>query len=249
MINDRCTQVLDCLGILGNDPDNTVDALHSRVDDLQLALILQQHDITRESFWSHILYGQENSASLQGNGIACKPRSELNYEILPYNHKKHDISKLARKFEEEVIGGERESSPEHKHFYVARDGLTSRILGYISFIIVDEGTDIGSNLGCRAYFLDEIMVDQTFRRQKVGKKLHDYLVSLAKVDDVHCIFTSAHIAVAPFFEKLGYKQLGNNWSNAYGQMFYEMAYPIDEIGRKAVGEINISLPLTDLNVA
>ncbi|MBW2981450.1 GNAT family N-acetyltransferase [Candidatus Woesearchaeota archaeon] len=220
-------EVLDRLGYnsdVVSNSDELLDFVWERKESLES--ILAEQDIALQDFTAWV-YGcsQENGTK------------QANIEISEYNVRDHDIASLQTAFDAEVVGGEKEQTDLDPIRYVAVDNETGEILGYISFAFCDKSEE--NRIG-KFVYLDELYVRPEYRKTDIGTKLHDTMINHAKAwsdEGFHCILTDAFSDAYSFFDSLGYADIGNSWSNAYGHKFYERIKSLDAQGRSILSEI------------
>jgi glucosamine-phosphate N-acetyltransferase len=109
-----------------------------------------------------------------------------------------DISKdIAEKVFEKI-----NSNPNH---IVAVAELDEKIVGSTTLLIEPKFIHEGGLVG----HIEDVVVDKNFQGQKIGEKIMNYLLEIAKNRGCYKTILDCTDDVKPFYEKLGFKHTAN----------------------------------------
>jgi hypothetical protein len=175
------------------------------------------------------------------NGIERINKStDLDSVVVHFDAYLHDISELETQFDTEVLGGTRPDQTYHRDILIAVENRTRKPLGYLSYLFLDETEGKRSVLG-KSLYLEEIFVEEKYRKFMVGASLFEKFQSIALAmmqDEIHTILTDSHCSfeTEAFFQQRNFQYAGQQYRNAYGQVFIEMAKPLDDIGQRRIND-------------
>jgi glucosamine-phosphate N-acetyltransferase len=100
------------------------------------------------------------------------------------------------------------SNPDH---IIAVADLDGKIIGATTLLIETKFIHQGGLVG----HIEDVVVDKKFQGQKVGKKIISYMLEFAKKRGCYKTILDCTENVKPFYEKLGFKQIGNEMKFEY----------------------------------
>jgi glucosamine-phosphate N-acetyltransferase len=100
------------------------------------------------------------------------------------------------------------SNPDH---IIAVADLDGKIIGATTLLIETKFIHQGGLVG----HIEDVVVDKKFQGQKVGKKIIAYMLEFAKKRGCYKTILDCTEDVKPFYEKLGFKQIGNEMKFEY----------------------------------
>jgi glucosamine-phosphate N-acetyltransferase len=100
------------------------------------------------------------------------------------------------------------SNPDHIIAVVDLDG---KIIGSTTLLIETKFIHQGGLVG----HIEDVVVDKKFQGQKIGREIITYMLEFAKKRGCYKIILDCTEDVKPFYEKLGFKQIGNEMKFKY----------------------------------
>ncbi len=94
------------------------------------------------------------------------------------------------------------ANPDH---IIAIAEIGGRIVGSATLLIEPKFIHDGGLVG----HIEDVVTDKEFQGQKVGKKVMNYLIEIAKNRGCYKTILDCTDDVKPFYEKLGFRQVGN----------------------------------------
>ena len=94
------------------------------------------------------------------------------------------------------------ANPDH---IIAVAEIGGRIVGSATLLIEPKFIHDGGLVG----HIEDVVTDKKFQGQKVGKKIMNYLIEIAKNRGCYKTILDCTDDVKPFYEKLGFRQVGN----------------------------------------
>ncbi len=94
------------------------------------------------------------------------------------------------------------ANPDH---IIAVAEIDGRIVGSTTLLIEPKFIHDGSLVG----HIEDVVVDKKLQGQKIGEKIMNYLIEIAKNRGCYKTILGCTDDVKPFYEKLGFKQVGN----------------------------------------
>ena len=94
------------------------------------------------------------------------------------------------------------ANPDH---IIAVAEIGGRIVGSATLLIEPKFIHDGGLVG----HIEDVVTDKEFQGQKVGKKVMNYLIEVAKNRGCYKTILDCTDDVKPFYEKLGFRQVGN----------------------------------------
>jgi len=99
-------------------------------------------------------------------------------------------------------------NPDH---IIAVADLDGKIIGATTLLIETKFIHQGGLVG----HIEDVVVDKKFQGQEVGKKIITYMLEFAKKRGCYKTILDCTEDVKPFYEKLGFKQIGNEMKFEY----------------------------------
>ena len=100
------------------------------------------------------------------------------------------------------------SNPDHIIAVVDLDG---KIIGSTTLLIETKFIHQGGLVG----HIEDVVVDKKFQGQKIGREIITYMLEFAKKRGCYKTILDCTENVKPFYEKLGFKQIGNEMKFEY----------------------------------
>ena len=94
------------------------------------------------------------------------------------------------------------ANPDH---IIAVAELDGEIVGSATLLIESKFIHDGDLVG----HIEDVVVDKEYQSQKIGKKIMNYLIEIAKNRGCYKTILNCTDDVKPFYEKLGFKQASN----------------------------------------
>ncbi|MCV0391805.1 MAG: GNAT family N-acetyltransferase [Nitrosopumilus sp.] len=94
------------------------------------------------------------------------------------------------------------SNPNH---IIAVAELNGKIVGTTTLLIEQKFIHEGGLVG----HIEDVVVDKNFQGQKIGAKIMNFLLHIAKESGCYKTILDCTDDVKPFYEKLGFKNVGN----------------------------------------
>lgn len=91
---------------------------------------------------------------------------------------------------------------------VAYDETINKVIGAGTIIIEPKLVHGCSNVG----HIEDVVVDQNYRSQKIGQQIINYLVNMAKVSNCYKVILDCSENNIGFYEKCGFKNTNNQMS-------------------------------------
>ncbi len=101
-----------------------------------------------------------------------------------------------------VIFEKIDANPDH---IIAVAELDGRIVGSTTLLIESKFIHDGGLVG----HIEDVVVDKEYQGQKIGEKIMNYLIEIAKNRGCYKMILNCTDDVKPFYEKLGFKQASN----------------------------------------
>lgn len=95
-----------------------------------------------------------------------------------------------------------DSNPDYTIAVAEIDG---KIVGSTTLLIEQKFIHNGGLVG----HVEDVVVDKNFQGQKIGERIMEYLLDIAKNQGCYKTILDCTDDVKPFYEKLGFKQVGN----------------------------------------
>ena len=100
------------------------------------------------------------------------------------------------------------SNPDH---IIAVADLDGKIIGSTTLLIETKFIHQGGLVG----HIEDVVVDKKFQGQKIGREIITYMLEFAKKRGCYKTILDCTENVKPFYEKLGFKQIGNEMKFEY----------------------------------